>query len=534
MNIKLKLRFKDRIGIVADISSLIAANALNIVSMEVVRKEDEAHVFVEMEGGPDTVDMSALVDVLGSIKDILMIRFIDTLPQEEKANRFRVVLDNISDGVISVDKKGRVTTINKVASRVYNCNPDKMIGQSLKNLDLPEYAILKCLDGVKLNNVKQNLITSKGRYQYISTCKPIRDSSGLIVGAVEIAKDMQSVKRMAQSISEPRKVGFSDIVGDNGIIKEAIAFAQKIASTDAAVSIRGASGTGKEIFARAIHSASNRQGPFIPINCAALPEQLLESELFGYSGGAFTGGRKEGKVGLFELAHNGTVFLDEISDMPLGSQAKLLRVIQEKAVRRVGGSEEIRINARLITATNKNLERLVEEKAFRQDLYYRISVLPIHIPPLSQRLEDIVPLVEHFLFQVASKLEKKVPILSSRALEKLSRHDWPGNVRELKNVVNRAAILCEGDIIDVDCVLFSHELSQNTIGPPVGKRMDSRPLKAQVAELEKKIITETLQSAGSVRKSARVLKISHPALLKKMQKYYIKPLARVAGGRLGR
>jgi transcriptional regulator of aroF, aroG, tyrA and aromatic amino acid transport len=212
------------------------------------------------------------------------------------------VLDNISDGVISIDRAGKVTTINKVASRVYMRKADEIIGKSIRSIDLPQYTILKSLDGQRLKNVKQNLITPKGRYQYLSTCRPIRDSSGLVVGAVEIAKDMQEVKRMAQTFSEPSQISFSDIIGNDPTIKAAITFAQKIAQTDAPVSIRGTSGTGKELFARAIHTSSNRAGSFVPINCAALPDTLLESELFGYAGGAFTGGKKEGKPGLFEIA----------------------------------------------------------------------------------------------------------------------------------------------------------------------------------------------------------------------------------------
>jgi TyrR family helix-turn-helix protein len=292
----------------------------------------------------------------------------------------------------------------------------------------------------------------------------------------------------------------------------------------------GASGTGKELFARAIHAASNRTGPFIPINCAALPEQLLESELFGYARGAFTGGIREGKPGLFEIAQNGTVFLDEIAEMPLGSQAKLLRLIQEKAVRRVGGSQEIHINARLITATNKNLERLVEEKAFRQDLYYRINVLPIHIPPLKQRPEDISVLAEHFLFQLGSKLEKPVPGLDEDALGKLRSHDWPGNVRELKNVVNRAAIICERDAIDRGCIFFSHELAQGMVKGSGTSDLSGRTLREQVAELERRILLDTLKSTKSIRQAARRLQISHPALLKKMRKYHIQRTVKVIAG----
>ena len=236
--------------------------------------------------------------------------------------------------------------------------------------------------------------------------------------------------------------------------------AQKIAKTDSVVFIRGESGTGKEIFARAIHEASNRKGAFVAVNCAALPESLLESELFGYAGGSFTGARKDGKQGLLEIARGGTIFLDEISEMPMSAQAKMLRVIEEKSVRPVGGAKEIPIDTRIITASNENLEQMVEQKLFREDLYYRINVLPIHIPPLREREDDIRLLAEHFLFQLDFMLEKGKQVLTAGALDKLHRHRWPGNVRELKNVIERAAILCDSEQIDVGFVLFSFEVGQ--------------------------------------------------------------------------
>jgi PAS domain S-box-containing protein len=528
LNLKIKLCYNDRIGIVADISKTLADNRLNIVFMEVVRKNDKAVVYTEIEGPSLTDGIDIIITSLKNTRDIQEINFIDTLPQEEREDRFRVVLDNISDGVISIDRDGKVTTINKVAARVYNCKPEEIVGQSIRNIDLPQYTIMECLDGQRLKNIKQNLITSQGRYQYISTCRPIKDSSGMIVGAVEIAKDMQEIRQMAQTFSDPTQIGFSDIIGNNPTIKAAIAFAQKIATTDAPVAIRGASGTGKELFARAIYMSSNRSGSFVPINCAALPDPLLESELFGYEGGAFTGGKKEGKAGLFETAKDGTVFLDEIADMSLASQAKLLRLIQEGAVRRVGGTREIPINARIITATNKNLEQLVEEKAFRKDLYYRVSVLPIHIPPLSQRLDDIPLLVEHFLFQLTSKLEKKMPPLTQRAYAKLNRHHWPGNIRELKNVVERAAILCEKDAIDIDSIYFSHEMGLNQVLLCNDSISSHCSLKEQVSDLEKKIIITTLKTAKTIRQSAKALKISHPALINKMKKYKIQKITQIA------
>ena len=517
-SIKIKTSFDDRVGIVTDVSSVITRFGLNIVHMEVIREDELAHVYVEIENVENIQNKDEFIEHFRNISDFRKIERIEHLPHEENTRRFTVVLDNISDGVISIDKNGTVTTVNKVASNALARKPSEILGRNLTDFDLPDYPIMHCLEGKVIKNVKHNLITDTGRYQYIATCKPIHDKRGQIIGAVEIAKDMREIKKLAQTISENGTIAFSDIIGRNSCIKEAIAFAEKIASTDISISIYGGSGTGKELFAKAIHNASNRDGPFIPINCAALPESLLESELFGYVSGAFTGGNRDGNPGLFEIAGKGTVFLDEIGEMPLMSQAKMLRLIQEKAVRRIGGAKEIPIKARIITATNKNLEQLVREKRFRQDLYYRISVLPIHIPPLSERKDDIPDLVDHFLFRLSSRLDSQVPKLTSEAMNKLYSHDWPGNVRELKNVVERAAILGDGPVIDKDRILFSHEMSGINSSPVQGTS-SSIPLKTQVAELEKEIIEQAMSVTKTVRKAARSLDISHTALLKKMKKY---------------
>ncbi len=520
MVLKLAAQFTDRVGIVADVSAVIAEQGLNIVAMEVRRHSKVADLYLSMENHGDS-SQEMLIQSLGTIHGCQEIRFIESLPQEERENRFQVVLDNISDGVIAVDREGKITVINRVARETLGQVGQELIGEEVNQLRLPDYAILECLHGTEFTNVRQDVITTAGRYQYFTSGHPIRDTSGRILGAVEISKDLQTIKTLAQSITEPDQINFSNILGNHPTMRATIRYAQKMAPTSIIACIRGASGTGKELFARAIHVASRRRGPFIPINCAALPEHLLESELFGYAGGAFTGARREGKPGLFEIANGGTIFLDEIGELPSGSQAKLLRVIQEKRVRRLSGSKEFPINARIVTATNRNLEQMVVEKAFRQDLYYRINVLPLHIPPLAERIDDIPVLVEHFLFHIATKLEKKVPTLTESAACKLLRHTWPGNVRELKNVIERAAFLAEGNQIDIDSILFSHEL--NKTGAATGSyliagRRGSGILKDMMAEHEHQIITDILNNSSSIRNAAKNLGISHTALLNKLKK----------------
>lgn len=525
-NLRLQLRFSDRVGIVSDIAVLLAEKGLNILTMEVVKDRTYALVYVEIEMAADSPERRDVMDALGRISGLIEIGLIHVLPQEERERRFRVVLDNISDGVIAVDNQGKIAVMNRMARRILNCTEEEGIGKDIKEMNLPDYSILECLNGKKFSNLKKNLINEKGRFSYFATGRPICNGSGAIVGAVEIGRDMKEIRRLAKSISEPPQITFSDIIGKSASLREAISFAQRIAGADAIVSMRGESGTGKEVFARAIHSGSGRAGPFIPINCAALPEPLLESELFGYSAGAFTGAKKEGKGGLFEKAGDGTLFLDEIGEMPCGAQAKILRVIQERCVRRIGGNREIPIRCRVITATNQNLENRVKENAFREDLYYRINVLPIHIPPLRERTEDIPLLADHFLFKVAARLGKDVPSISIEGLNKMYRHRWPGNVRELKNVTDRAAILCDSDVIQPEHILFSHEieggLQKIPAENPNSRGASGTTLPAMLDLHERGIIAETLKTADSIRKAARILGVSHTTLLNKLKKHNLK------------
>ena len=322
--------------------------------------------------------------------------------------------------------------------------------------------------------------------------------------------ETKSVK--LQKLTELEKEeGFESIIGSSKAIAESINMAKKFAISDAMISLRGESGTGKEVFARAIHAESKRTGLFIPVNCAAMPETLLETELFGYEAGAFTGAEKNGKPGLFEVAKDGTLFLDEIADMPLGMQAKLLRVLQDNKVRRIGGIKELPLNVRIITATNKNIETMVTDNLFREDLYFRINVLPINIPSLNERTEDISQLSEFFLSNLNAGRHEGVQILSKNALDKLSSHKWKGNVRELKNVIERASILTDSDIITENDIFFSY--NQTT------KPIKTQPLKLTMDSIEKDIIKQALASHTSIRQAALTLEISHVALLNKIKKH---------------
>jgi transcriptional regulator of aroF, aroG, tyrA and aromatic amino acid transport len=523
--VRVYLLVRDRVGVVADISERLARGNLNILSMEVERTDRYAHVYTEVDIMEGHYDSKRIERSLTDIPDLSSIRFIQTLPREKRENTFRVVLDNIRDGILSIDNERRVRTINSVAKRILGCEGRDVEGVALEELNMPDRILSECLEGKAFTNSKRSIITDKGRYRFFATGKPITDSSGRIVGAVEIMKDMVEVRELAQEVTLPERITFSDFIGRSPVVREALSFAQKIAKTDFVVSVRGGSGTGKELLAQAIHTESGRKGPFVPVNCAALPESLLESELFGYVEGAFTGARRGGKAGLFEIAKNGTVFLDEIADIPPGQQAKILRVIQEKSIRRIGGEEEIGINARIITATNRNLEQMVEEGKFRKDLYYRINVLPIHIPPLKERKEDIPSLAEHFLFQFNAKLGKISQYLEPGAVEKLVRYDWPGNVRELRNVIERAAILAEKDHIDEAGIFFSFEIGRAAEKAPSemdDDELGNHSIHDLVGKYERDLISDTLTRFTSVRKAALWLGVSHTTLLNKIKKYQLR------------
>lgn len=519
-NLNLRLTFTDRVGIAADVATLMSEQRINLAFFEMDAQGDRTTIFLAAEDSAG-LDWESFLSKLKLIPDLREVSTIQTLPQEEREKRLQVVLDSISDGILGIDKKGDVVIINRVAEKILGRASNEAMGMNIRELDQADQRLEECLSGKSYTNVKKNLISPGGRFQFLDSGKPIKDNFGRIVGAVEIMKDMQELKELTTAVVSSNQFSFSDMIGHSPAIMEAINFAQKIAQTDSVVTISGESGTGKELFARAIHTESRRCGPFIPINCAALPEALLESELFGYEGGTFSGAQKNGKAGLFEEAGDGTIFLDEIAEMPLNLQAKMLRVIQERKVRRIGGSKEVFVSARVITATNKNLAAMVEEQLFREDLYYRICVFPVHIPPLRERKEDITLLVEHFLFQLNSRLEKNLQSLSQEAIEKLLRHHWPGNIRELKNTIERAAILSDSPTIGGQYILLGQEdgVSIQRSGEINVGRLGSVSLPEMVQQVEKQYIAAALKQTKSKRQAARILGLTHTALLNRMKKY---------------
>ncbi|MFT9850082.1 sigma 54-interacting transcriptional regulator [Aneurinibacillus sp. REN35] len=311
-----------------------------------------------------------------------------------------------------------------------------------------------------------------------------------------------------------------NIVYRSTIIEDLVEEIKLIAEVDSTVILRGESGVGKEVFAHAIHIHSLRhKAPFIKVNCGALPDNLIESELFGYERGAFTGADQRGKPGLFEMAQNGTIFLDEITELPLHLQVKLLRVLQEKEIMRIGGVKPTKVNFRVIAATNKDLWELVKQNKFREDLYYRIHVIPIEIPPLRERREDIIPLAFHFLHTL-NTLYKKEKSLSHEAAQVMESYDWPGNVRELQNIVERLYVTCKHSIITEEQII--RVLYKNTKEKPVSLRVEGiMPLKQAVEEVESQLIQMALKEYRTVTRAAQILGVSKATLSRRINRNFM-------------
>lgn len=359
-----------------------------------------------------------------------------------------------------------------------------------------------------------------GAYDFIS--KPFKSDEILL--AIKKAEERDFLTRENLQLKEQikrieKRYRFGNLVAKSDTMKAVFQLADKVAQYDTTVLILGQSGTGKELVARAIHyEGTRRDGPLVPVNCGSIPEHLLESELFGHVKGAFTGADSV-KAGLFEQAHKGTIFLDEIGELPLALQVKLLRVLQENEIRPVGASRTKTVDARVIAATSRNLNQMVADGEFREDLFYRLDVLSIHMPPLCDRTEDIPLLCRHFISQFNTSLGRQVKGISPPAMSDLLQYGWPGNVRELENALERAMVLSDGDILSPEhFILGNHSLQKK----PMDRVFEGYSLKEAQKILEKELIIKALKATNGNRTHAsKLLQISHPSLLSKMKAYEI-------------
>ena len=430
--------------------------------------------------------------------------------EAQKTEQFKAILDNINHGVIAVDKEGTITTFNRAAGKITGVAQLQAEGQRLSEI-LPSD-----VTGEVIQSGRSQLghLTRIGRTMVLSNQVPVK-VSGEIMGAVETLEDVTKIREYENIIrvklAEKGYVAhfsFDDIIGGSPAIKETVRLARKFAEVDSIILIEGESGTGKEVFAQAIHSASNRnRGPFVAVNCGAIPDSLIESELFGYHPGAFSGARREGKDGLFTQAHTGTIFLDEISETSQSFQTTLLRVIQEMEVRPLGSDKVIPIDIRIIAATNRKLKDEVDRGDFRRDLYYRLNILRLNIPPLRYRKEDIPHLARHFICHNTTKLCKDVSI-SQNAMSALKRYYWLGNIRELQNVIERLCVTCD---LKIDDDLVASALDECHLeDSEAAERMDS---------VRKKHILEVLQQCGNnKKKAAEKLGISRTTLWRELKR----------------
>lgn len=355
---------------------------------------------------------------------------------------------------------------------------------------------------------------NNGAYDYFSKPFDLKEMRIVLKRALyrqDLEREIQHLR-----LSSQEKYEFANIVGKSEPMRKIFEMIETVAQADCTVLLRGDSGTGKELVARAIHYTSQRTGSsFVPLNCAAIPESLLESELFGYEKGAFTGAATR-KLGKFELASGGTILLDEIADMSLAMQAKILRAVQERTFERVGGTRPIKVDTRVIAATNKDLEELMSKGAFREDLYYRLNVVAIHLPALRERKKDIPLLVSHFLRKYNRVDDKNAKGISSQALKLLMDYDWPGNVRELENVIERAVVLGQGDMF------LPSDFSLKAGGKPLKSGVTSSSVDISLAEAEKRLIEDTLKlTHWNQSKAAKILRIHRNTLRRKMRRLNI-------------
>lgn len=438
------------------------------------------------------------------------------------------ILDSISDAIFIDDAQGFTIWVNKASEELYKIKRKDIIGKHVSFLE-SEGIFTPSVARIVMEQKKEITIIHENRdgKRLLTTGIPIVDAENRmskiittthdITELINLQNELESVQNKLSGLNAQE--GFSDIVANSPSMYNVIQLTRRLSDVDSTILITGESGVGKGVIAKLVHENGNRKEfPFVKVNCGAIPENLIESELFGYESGAFTGSRKNGKKGLFETAEKGTIFLDEISELPLNLQVKLLQVIQEREITRVGGVESIPINVRIISATNKDLLALVREGKFREDLYYRLNVVPISIPPLRERPEDIIPMIRIFLNQNNKKMKEHKEI-DSKAIAILMKYTWPGNVRELQNIIERLMITTKGTtILPENLPSF---IIESAAAPEPSAAAEGKSLKEALDHAEKEILLKAAEKYKTTRSIAKVLGVSQPTIVRKLQKYHL-------------
>ena len=443
------------------------------------------------------------------------------------------ILDSIHESILIIDKETRVCYVNNGYLKMFGIQREKIIGRHLIKLE-PLAIINEVLKtGMPLTGNLSHIHSAK-----LDVCADIVPlcQNGETIGAVALMKNMTELVQTNRELEHFKQLsahlqselfgkdelpaGFRNVLGHSQPLINVLRVAARAAPSEASICIMGESGVGKEVVAEAIHNSSGRAGgPLVKINCAAIPETLLESELFGYEAGAFTGARTGGKPGKFELAEGGTLFLDEIGEMPMSMQVKRLRALQEREITRVGGTKTIRLNFRLITATNRDLSAMIAEGIFREDLYYRINVISLTLPPLRERQEDIGTYANLFLEELSRQYGKEYR-LSPEVLELLTRYSWPGNVRELKNCMERAAVLAPGELITLE--QMPRKMIRGFTAQTAAPLGESCKLKELLDRTEREAIENALRICGNNRSRAmEMLGVSRRNFYQKLEKYHL-------------
>lgn len=509
--------------------SLPLDNTHKVKHMKFVSKNDHLSDLEHLLDGQDL----ALVDEQGNVIGwVPYTRIADVLLKQWKilSSFYETLLKAVDDAITVVDKNGTIISWNPKAEELYQCRQQESVGKHITSLFKEESVVLMSAlkDG---KSVVRQYNQPKSDVHVLINTQPVylKDK---IVGGISVERDISDIVKLNEELlsttayiqhlesqmkSDEKHDPFHKIKGRSPALMNAIHLAKKVASTDAPVLITGESGVGKELFSQAIHQASERkEHPFVAINCGAIPAALFESELFGYEKGAFTGAVKEGKKGKFDAAKGGTLFLDEIGEMPLDLQVKLLRVLQEKQFYRIGGTKPIPVDVRIIAATNRDLEKMVSEGTFRQDLYYRLNVVSIHIPPLRERIEDIPELIQLYLKEFSIKYKKPTPTIDPEVMYRFMENPWEGNIRQLRNTIERIMILVDEETITPHHLPAPFNQKPTMVIPRL-EREDPVPL-SHLSEKEK--IQYALQKTyGNKSAAAKLLGISRMSLYNKLKKY---------------